>query len=485
MQFVPQIFTQGEYVMFENLTSEAQLRRSVLSCLLNENSFYESGASCTNRIKELVKQCDPYMVASLAIEARDKFHLRKIPLLLIRELARNTKTYTPSILSNTLNQIIQRPDEIIEFLKLYWSGSDKDSSLSAQVKKGISKAFNKFNEYQIAKWNKNDSGPGSVQLRDAAFLCHAKPENMTKGKMFAQLVNKDFFPTVTKAGFPIKAFYGEYSKLEIPDTWEVRLSSGENKKDVFEDLIKNNKLGAMALIKNIRGMIEAGLDKYTIIDALHKANVEKLFPFRFYTAYKNISDVDIKKELEDMMLKCVRTFNKLSGKTALLVDVSGSMTWATARKSETKRIDTATALAILLREVCDECVVYTFSDRLALVGNNYHGFELADSIINNQPNMGTALRTSLNDLKSKEEYDRVIVITDEQSTDGRALPSNNSKGYIMNIATYDSGLTYDKNWTLINGFSDHVIDFIYEYEHEEKNGWFTEVNDLIVKWARI
>ena len=93
----------------------AQLRRSVLSCLLWESEFYEDGEEIGKRIAELTAQCLPEDVAALAIEAREQMHLRHVPLLLLRELARHPLIKDrPQLLSKTMGKVLQRADEPAE-----------------------------------------------------------------------------------------------------------------------------------------------------------------------------------------------------------------------------------------------------------------------------------------------------------------------------------------------------------------------------------
>jgi len=94
----------------------------------------------------------------------------------------------------------------------------------------LAKAFGKFDEYQLAKW---DNKKSTVKLRDVLFLCHAKPANPEREDLYKRLV----------AG-----------ELKTPDTWEVGLSAAktpDQKKEVWERLISNNKLGALAFLKNL------------------------------------------------------------------------------------------------------------------------------------------------------------------------------------------------------------------------------------------
>src|SRR5215468_10187130 len=90
----------------------AQLRRSVLSCLLWESEFYEDGVEIAERIADLTALCMPEDVAALAVEAREQMHLRHVPLLLLRELARHPLIKDrPQLLSRTLGRVLQRADE--------------------------------------------------------------------------------------------------------------------------------------------------------------------------------------------------------------------------------------------------------------------------------------------------------------------------------------------------------------------------------------
>ena len=73
---------------FEPLTDEQRLRRSVLSCMLWEDEFYEDGEAISARIGDVAARVDPEVLAKIAIEARTKMNLRHAPLLLLTVLAR-------------------------------------------------------------------------------------------------------------------------------------------------------------------------------------------------------------------------------------------------------------------------------------------------------------------------------------------------------------------------------------------------------------
>src|SRR5215469_8191783 len=103
----------------KRFTPEKELKRTLMNCLLWEDQFYEDGVSIADRIKLLVPQVEPKVVAALAIEAREQMKLRHAPLLLAREMARHEKHRV--LVADTLARIIQRPDELTEFLAIYWA----------------------------------------------------------------------------------------------------------------------------------------------------------------------------------------------------------------------------------------------------------------------------------------------------------------------------------------------------------------------------
>ena len=119
-----------------NLAPELQLRRSVLACLLWESQFYEDGVEIAGRIAELVPKVEAEKVAALAVEAREHMKLRHAPLLLVREMARHATHRR--LVAETLDRVIQRADELAEFVAIYWK--DGRVPLSAQVKKGLAAA---------------------------------------------------------------------------------------------------------------------------------------------------------------------------------------------------------------------------------------------------------------------------------------------------------------------------------------------------------
>lgn len=408
---------------------EKQLRRSVMTCMLWEKGFYEDGITIADRIAQLVPEVHPDKVAEMAIDARWRMKLRHVPLLLVREMAKlDTHKH---LVSRTLNTVIQRPDELSEFLSLYWANGR--CPLSNQVKKGLAKAFTKFNEYQLGKWNK----PAAIKLRDVLFLCHAKPKDVEQELLWKKLID---------------------NTLAIPDTWEVALSSGADKKETWERLISENKLGSLALLRNLRNMTQVDVNANMIRKAINEMKTEKILPFRFIAAANHVSQFE--PELESAMFKCLSEHKELPGRTLILIDVSGSMGAQISSKSEITYLDAACGVAMMLREISEGVDVFTFSNEVKRVPAR-RGFALKEVIINSQYHAGTYLGKAI-EYVNNVDYDRLIVITDEQSHD--KVPNPKGKAYLINVASNKNGVGYYNNWTHIDGWSEACLDFIQEYE---------------------
>lgn len=413
----------------KHINAEQQLRRSLMACLLWEDQFYEDGISIADRIASLVPEVAPEKVLSIAGEARKAMKLRHAPLLVVREMARHPKH--KNLVAEALAEIIQRADELTEFLAIYWQ--DGKQPLSAQVKRGLAEAFLKFDAYQLAKYNRDTA----IKLRDILFLCHAKPQDKEQAAVWKKLID---------------------GTLESPDTWEVALSAGADKKETFERLMAEGKLGALALLRNLRNMAQADVDRDLIFSSLDGMNVARVLPFRFISAARHAPQWE--PQIEKALMKCLASQEKIGGKTILLSDVSSSMDSPLSAKSELSRIDAACGLGILARELCDEVDILTFSGQVVLIPPR-HGFALRDAVVGSQPHDGTYLGNAVHSINSHYNYDRIIVITDEQAHDD--VPDPKAKGYLINVASYQNGVGYGK-WTHIDGFSEATLNYIMAAE---------------------
>lgn len=415
---------------FPKLTPEQQLRRLLMSCLLWEDTFYVDGVGIGELLIETARKNNFETVARLAIEARSVFNIRHAPLLLATLLPAMGKG---APVGDAITGIIQRADELSEFLALYWK--DGKRPISKQAKRGLANAFIKFDRYQLAKYNRDRE----IKLRDVLRMVHPKPPNEILNQLWSDLNN---------------------DTLASPDTWEVSLSAGKDKKETFERLLSENKLGYLALLRNLRNMTNAQVDPELIKTAiLERRGARRVLPFRYVAAARACPQME--PYLDTALHETISTMPRLEGKTIVLVDVSGSMYHVKlSSKSDLLRVDAAAALASILNAA--DVRLFTFSSRIVELPPR-KGMAGIDAIVN-APNrnsltlLGDAMRY-VNEIP----HDRLIVITDEQSHQPVPLPAA-KLAYLINVAPYQNGIGYGR-WVHIDGFSEQVLRFIHEYEN--------------------
>lgn len=417
-----------------------QLRRSVMSTMLWEGTFYEDGEDIATRIKTLASQIDAQTVADIAVEARQAHNLRHASLYLAMSLF--DRVADAKLKVDTLDAVIQRPDELTEALALFGRAKKLPNALKA----GLAKAFTKFDAYQLAKYANRE---GEYTLRDVMFIAHPKPPKILEG-VYQSLANQN---------------------LKQTDTWESRLSAGGNKRQVFEDLLRRNKLGDLALLRNLRGMIEAEVDIKLIRAALQVARFSRVLPFRFVSAAKHAPSLAM--DLDAAMGRSLEGVDKWEGTTLVLIDRSASMVGRpVSRGSQIDRLDAASALAVMAIGMSEHARVFSFSAHAhCLKGHKWNhipGPDLKEhdarpslSLIREvqmAPHWGTDLGGAV---KAVNEigYDRLIVVTDEQSAS--KVPDPVGKGAMINVAPHQNGVGYGK-WVHVDGFSEAVLKFLKE-----------------------
>lgn len=403
----------------------AELRRAVASCLLWENQFYEDGVAIADRIETLVAACNPSDVAALAVEARTSMKLRHAPLWLLVALARNGKGANADIYP----QVINRADEMGELLAMFWK--DGKRPIPSAMKRGLAEAFGKFDAYQLGKYDRKVA----VRLRDILRLVHPKPSSEEQAATWRAVID---------------------GTLASPDTWEIALSAGADKRETFTRLLTEGKLGYLALLRNLRNMAEASVDGALVRDAIiARKGAYNVLPFRYVAAARAAPQFE--PALDEALCAAIERLPVLPGRTVVLVDVSGSMDTALSGKSDMRRIDAAAALASIIH---GDVRVFTFSERVVEVPPR-RGMAGVDAVIRSQPHHGTWLGRAVAAINQQVPHDRLIVITDEQSHDPVGGPLG--KGYMINVASYRNGVGYG-DWLRIDGFSENVLRFICEHE---------------------
>ncbi len=470
-----------------SLSAELELYTAVVTSSLSDQ-FYEKKGERIARIRVLIAKNKPEFVAKLAIYTRKKMYLRAMPLVLAVELAKIHQG--DNLVANLACNVIERADEITEILAYYVLANEKQgqkklNNISKQLQKGIGNAFNKFDEYQFAKYNRDKD----IKLRDALFLTHPKAKNETQQAIFNKIAKDE---------------------LEVPYTWEVELSvlgqtkfeTELDKKNAFgakwSELIQSGKLGYMALLRNLRNILENNVPAQDVkIVCERLANPEevaksKQFPFRFLSAYREIEQTQspftakILQTLENAITASVVNIKgfDMNTKVLLACDVSGSMYSPISPKSKVQNFDIGLALAMLLQSKCETVVSGFFGDTWKIVSLPKN--QVLSNVMTLRSREGEVGYSTngykvLNDLiNRKVVMDKVMFFTDCQMWDSTNQNNEfyvswenykkiapNAKLYIFDLVGYGKmPINFQKNdVVLIAGWSDRVFEILEAVEN--------------------
>jgi 60 kDa SS-A/Ro ribonucleoprotein len=471
------------------LTPEMELYSAVVTAGLNDN-FYEKGDTRLARIQELMLKNNPEYVAKLAVYARNEMYMRSVPMVLAVELAKENSGN--AIVSKTVFSVVKRADEITEILAYYQlannrTGAKKLNKLSKQIQKGLSEAFNSFDEYQFAKYNRATE----VKMRDALFIVHPKAKNELQQEIFNKIAS---------------------NKLAIPYTWETELSAlGQVKHEnvkakveavklKWEELIDSGKIGYMALMRNLRNILEAKVSAAHVIKVCKYLSNEsavtnsKQLPFRFLAAYREIKVLDseyasmILNALEEAVVASVNNMKGFDETTSVLIacDVSSSMQKTISAKSKVMLFDIGLILGMLMQSKCKRVITGMFGEKWKVINMPNRGvLANVDEYYKREGEVGysTNAYKVIDDLiKRGVILGKIMLFTDCQLWDskfgGSSLEKSwntykkiapNAKLYLFDLAGYgNTPLNIQRNDVcLIAGWSDKVFEVLDAIENGE------------------
>lgn len=474
-----------------SLSFKEELYAAVAATALSD-TFYESADSRLTRIQELIRVVaarDAHFVAKLAVYARQEMHLRSVPLVLLVELA---KVHAgDDLVRRATRQVVQRADEITELLAYYQqangrTGTKRLHRLSKQLQRGLADAFNRFDEYQFAKYNRD----GEVRLRDALFLVHPKAKDEAQQQIFDRIAS---------------------NTLQTAYTWETELSSTgqqwaagdeEAKQAAFRErweiLVRSGKVGYMALLRNLRNLLNADVSEEVLeMVAQRIADPEQVkrsrqFPFRFYAAYRELEKVShtgvaaFLQALDDAMTASAANITGFAPEdhVAIFTDVSGSMHSNLSKRSSMQYYEVGLVLSALFRRTVKLAYTGLFGEDFEMVQVNPNNGVLSNVRRLSQVNVGhstNGYKAIKHLLENEIITDKVLIFTDCQlwnsnwnSTETIAQYwkkyqkiAPEAKLYLFDLAGYGNTpiSTHGSQVKLIAGWSDKVFEMLDAMEN--------------------
>ena len=432
----------------------------IVSCLTTflDNKFYESGSDRAERIKNLCREVKPEFLGKLAIVSRNVFHLRSVSHLLVGELARLHRG--TDLVSKVIEHVAERPDDLTEIVAYL------GKPLPKQVKRGIRHALLNFSPYQLAKYRGESK---DVSLVDLFNLTHPNPKNASKEqkKAWKELID---------------------GTLKNEETWESRLSSGEDKKKVWRDMVCEGKIGYMALLRNLRNISEQG-DAKTIKEACKmladrdQVKKSKQLPFRFFNAYENVSNQDMLESISEALEHSLDNVPVFEGKTLVAVDSSGSMNGDPLKKA-------SIFAAALIKANKSDVILYDESVKELKVLKATPLLTISESIQKNAMGGGTNTSLVFSYAMQKEKYDRIVILSDNESWQDSyrggtqdAYQEYKKTGadpvvYAIDIAGHGTKDVKGAKVFHLAGWADTIFDFMRWIEKENELVDFVEAVEL-------
>lgn len=441
------------------MKDKQKLVTQVLTSFINEKKFYGDNTKEMQETISRVIQTEPEFVAKLAVFARREFNMRSVAHLLVCYLAHEPsgKPYA----KKAIKAVCLRGDDATEILSCYISMFGKP--IPNGLRRALREVLQSFDEYTLAKYK----GEGkTVKMRDVLCLCRPKPKNDQQSLVYKKLLE---------------------GTLEPPMTWEVELSKSGNNKETWEKLISSGKIGYMALLRNLRNVIQANPDN--LDDVLNKLSdpvavrKSRQLPFRFLSAYKevyNISSSKVMDSLESAIESSVENIQKIPGTTVIAVDSSGSMSSTVSEKSKVRCFEIGMLLGMIASKVCENTYFYTFDDYLKQVAVSSRT-PILEKVFSS--NCGGCTRMELpfqKMISDNIKADRIIVISDNQcnsrwfgkpiqalADDYRKTTGNNIWVHAIDLQGYGTQQFHGSRTNIIAGWSEKVIDFIMMAEKGE------------------
>ena len=449
------------------------------------DSAYRSGASelvaLTALLDQLAAKNDLKFAAQTALYVRHTHGLRTISHVIAGEIAiRESKVGFPWRKS-FFNKIVKRLDDAIEIAAYVKMKLGADKMLPNALKRGFAEAFKRFDEYSMSKYNQDGEGLSLITLIN---LVHPKLGNGKK---------KD-----TK--HPVHLLMT--GKIKPAMTWEFELSEAgksdepaKAKAAVWAKLFKEEQLGYMACLMNLRNILEQAPKSVKNACALltDEAQVKKalIMPTQFISAYKAIEGVtgcdgeavqSVMNAINKAVEIAMSNVPKLEGRTLVALDASGSMNDKGSFKYTPFEIGALFASVLYkANSKCDfmyfagEGVYKTFDRDQKLL-------PLQDGVIRARINGGTNFNAIFD--TANKAYDRIVILSDMQawmatgewgsSNPAKALAAYRAKHeadptiYSFDLKSYGTSQFPTNKVAALAGWTDKVFDIMKNLEADPK-----------------
>lgn len=364
--------------------------------------------------------CDAEATLREAVRLRNEENIRTTPQVIMVRAAHHPKVRGTGLVRKYAKDILTRADELAVQLAYQLGKYGRKAIPNSLKSKAWREAFARFSEYDLAKYRMESR---EVKTVDVMNLCHPKSDAVTK------LAKGELKTT------------GE--------TWEAIVSAKGSNEDAWREALSH--MGHMALLRNIRNLLEKGIKPSEFIEKL-VAGAEKgrQLPFRYYSAYQAVESAP--GQVLDAIETCLETslgnLPHFSGRVMSLVDNSGSAWGACESSMGTMHIaQIGNLTGAITARVSDEGYVGVFGDNLKTVPIRKKSsvFEITKNLDEIGQGIGGGTEHGIwlfwkQAIEKKEHWDSVFVYSDMQAGHGGLYGVGNE--YPVWMKGYGGGHAY-------------------------------------------
>lgn len=400
--------TRGKSGQFERMKERIRLSDSRATQFADCEELDDVAREVISTALNIFETDHPDDTLRIANWLRNEAHIRLTPQVLLVISAAHEKG--KQFVQEFAPKIVVRPDEVKTCMLLhrFFFGL---RPLPGPLSKGLAEALSKFDERALLKYNT----PGYPTWKDVICTLRGRKS----GYPLKQPVARFFqFGELDGRKTPVLYAAKKLTQCEKLDdeakrliskagaNWEVVLSqfgtTAKGKRDAWSYLINENLVGYMALLRNLKSLLQAGVSDVVMRKACEKlSNAEqvrrsKQLPFRFTMAfqilggYGHYADTSmgygsgygsgsglervnrdqlkmVLEAIEDAAEVACENVPRIPGTTAVFADNSGSMSAAVSAKSQMSRSMASNTLAGICAKNGEKAMLFGFGTDVAEV----------------------------------------------------------------------------------------------------------------------
>lgn len=380
------------------LQDRDKLVTMALTTMLGEPKYYGDNTDELIQLAEsMCKAGDGLFVAKLAVWARTVGNMRSVSHALI-SVAAHECSGQPFVRPAVRRIASVRGDDGTEIIASHLALYGKKVKWPHALQRGVMDAMRVKTPFAVAKYQ---SASKKVKLRDVLRMTHPVPNSDELSDTFRACLD---------------------GTLPVPKSWETELSARGNTADVWNELIAENRVPFFACLRNLRNIIGSSADVDPVLkkisdpDAVHKSRV---LPFRFFSAYRELqkaglATTKVARAIDRALMASCDNVEGLEGRTAVLIDVSGSMHWRVSAHSDAQCRDIASVIGAMVTHISDDAWVCWFNNNAGVVPMT--GLSVLSDIDKvPEANGGTDMAAGFDCLSALGfDADRIIVLSDNE-----------------------------------------------------------------------